>query len=142
MLTIGKLAILAEVSADTLRYYERENLLMPTAKSASGYRLYDRGVLRRIRFIKQAQQCGFTLAEIGALLTLRNQASARCGDVRKVAVEKQQQLDRKIRAMKAMSKALDALIADCAKPNYPLDACPIISAFDQANGGTRQRASE
>ena len=141
MLTIGKLAILAEVSADTLRYYERENLLIPAGKSAGGYRLYDGESIRRIRFIKQAQQCGFTLAEIGALLTLRNQASARCGDVRKVAVEKQQQLDRKIHAMKAMSKALDGLIADCAKPNHPLDACPIISAFDRANGG-RQRATK
>jgi len=70
-LTIGKIASLAKVSADTLRYYEQERLVKPAAKSESGYRLYERDALQRIRFIKQAQQCGFSLAEIRALLTLR-----------------------------------------------------------------------
>ncbi|HET8918774.1 MAG TPA: MerR family transcriptional regulator [Xanthobacteraceae bacterium] len=62
-LTIGKIAALAQVSADTLRYYEREHLIAPAAKSPGGYRLYERDALRRIRFIKEAQQCGFNLAE-------------------------------------------------------------------------------
>ena len=74
MLTIGKLAALAEVRTDTLRYYERERLLTPAAKSGSCYRLYDRDSVRRIRFIKQAQHCGFTLAEISQLLALRHPA--------------------------------------------------------------------
>ena len=63
-LTIGKIATLADISPDTLRYYERERLIAPAAKSPGGYRLYERDALRRIRFIKQAQQCGFNLAEI------------------------------------------------------------------------------
>jgi MerR family Zn(II)-responsive transcriptional regulator of zntA len=62
MFTIGKLAALATVSNDTLRYYEQEGLISPTAKSAAGYRLYDQDSVRRIRFIKHAQGCGFTLA--------------------------------------------------------------------------------
>src|SRR2546422_10347166 len=105
MLTIGKLAALADVRADTLRYYERERLLTPAGKSGSGYRLYDGDSVRRIRFIKQAQHCGFTLAEISQLLALRHQASARCGDVPKLALEKKRQLDARIRTMKTMSKA-------------------------------------
>ena len=60
MLTIGKLAGLTSVSNDTLRYYEHEGLIRPTAKSAAGYRLYDRDSARRIHFIKHAQRCGFT----------------------------------------------------------------------------------
>ena len=134
MLTIGKLAALADVRTDTLRYYEREHLLTPAGKSGSGYRLYDGDSVRRIRFIKQAQHCGFTLAEISQLLALRHQASARCGDVRKLAVEKKRQLDARIRMMKTMSKALDRLIADCAVPARPVDECPILSALDQADG--------
>src|SRR5262252_1337920 len=63
MFTIGKLAGLTSVSNDTLRYYEQEGLIRPTAKSAAGYRLYDRDSARRIHFIKHAQRCGFTLAE-------------------------------------------------------------------------------
>src|SRR2546422_5262799 len=57
------------------------------------------------RSIKQAQHCGFTLAEISQLLALRHRASARCGDVRKLALEKKRQLDARIRTMKTMSKA-------------------------------------
>ena len=134
MLTIGKLAAIADVRTDTLRYYEREQLLMPASKSDSGYRLYDGESVRRIRFIKQAQQCGFTLSEIGQLLALRHRQSARCGDVRKLAVEKKQQLEARISRMKTMSKALDRLILDCAVPTRHVDECPILSALDRANG--------
>src|SRR6516225_5603413 len=67
MFTIGKLAGLTSVSNDTLRYYEQEGLIRPTAKSAAGYRLYDQDSARRIHFIKHAQRCGFTLAEIREL---------------------------------------------------------------------------
>jgi DNA-binding transcriptional MerR regulator len=135
MLTIGKLAALADVRTDTLRYYERrEHLLAPASKSDSGYRLYDSDSVRRVRFIKRAQHCGFTLAEIAQLLALRLQASACCGDVRKLAVEKRLQLEDRIRTMKTMSKALDQLIADCAVPSHPVGECPILSALDQADG--------
>src|SRR6266496_675331 len=67
MFTIGKLAHIAGVSSDTLRYYEQEGLIEPAGKSPAGYRLYDQDSARRLRFIKQAQHCGFTLAEIRAL---------------------------------------------------------------------------
>ena len=131
MLTIGKLAALAEVSIDTLRYYEREKLIEPADRSGSGYRLYDKDSARRIHFIKQAQHCGFTLAEIRELLVLRSRDAACCGDVRKRAIEKKLQLEHKIRAMKAMSKALDHLIADCANEAHPVEECTILAALDQ-----------
>lgn len=134
MLTIGKLAALADVRTDTLRYYERQHLLTPASKSDSGYRLYDSDSVQRIRFIKQAQHCGFTLAEIAQLLALRHQASACCGDVRKLAVERKLQLEARIRTMKTMSRALDRLIADCAVATHPVDDCPILSALEQFDG--------
>src|SRR5262249_34961553 len=71
MLTIGKLARIADVSSDTLRYYEQQGLIAPAGRSPVGYRLYDKDSARRLRFIKQAQHCGFTLAEIRDLLVLR-----------------------------------------------------------------------
>jgi Zn(II)-responsive transcriptional regulator len=133
MLTIGKVAALADVSTDTLRYYEREQLLTPASKKESGYRLYDKDALQRLHFIKQAQQCGFTLSEIRQLLTLRVQDSACCGDVRKLAVEKKEQLEIKIRTMRAMSKALDRLISECAGDAHPVDECSILSALNRAD---------
>jgi DNA-binding transcriptional MerR regulator len=103
-LTIGKIASLAKVTTDTLRYYERERLIEPAAKSEGGYRLYEPDALRRIRFIKRAQRCGFTLTEIRALLTLRSNDAACCRVVRLLAVEKKSQLEAKIKATKAMPK--------------------------------------
>jgi DNA-binding transcriptional MerR regulator len=129
--TIGKLAALTQVSADTLRYYERERLLQPPGKSSGGYRLYDEEAARRVQFIRHAQECGFTLAEIRELLTLRGRDSACCDDVRRVAVERKLQLESKIRSMKAMSASLDRLITACNRDGAPVDACPILIGLDQ-----------
>jgi len=137
-LTIGKIAGLAQVSADTLRYYERERLIAPTAKSASGYRLYEREALQRIQFIKQAQHCGFNLAEIRSLLALRGSDAACCRDVRRVALEKKLQLEAKIKAMKVMSKALSQLVKECSGDNRPLDDCSILAALERAEGIKRK----
>src|SRR5260370_4217474 len=106
MFTSGKWASLARVSNEPLRYYEQEGLIEPAGKSPAGYRLYDSDSARRIRFIRHAQNCGFTLAEIRELLALRARDKACCGDVRTRAVEKKLQIEGKIRAIKAMSKSL------------------------------------
>jgi DNA-binding transcriptional MerR regulator len=131
MFTIGKLASLTDVSNDTLRYYEHEHLVEPAGKSPAGYRLYDHESVRRIRFIKHAQQCGFTLAQIRELLAVRESGKACCGDVRKRAIEKKLQIESKIKAMKAMSKALDQLIAECADESQPVEECTIIAALER-----------
>ena len=137
MLTIGKIASQTDVSADTLRYYERERLIVPAGKSAGGYRLYGQDSIQRLRFIKQAQACGFTLSEIRELLVLRNRDSACCGDVRARAVEKKLQLEAKIRTLKAMSKVLDGLIADCADETHSVEECPILSALEESSLSAR-----
>jgi MerR family Zn(II)-responsive transcriptional regulator of zntA len=134
MLTIGKLATLAETSTDTLRYYEREGLIKPADRTESGYRLYDKDSARRIHFIKQAQHCGFTLTEIRDLLVLRTRDAACCGDVRNRAIEKKLQLEHKIKAMKSMSKALDHLIAECIDEAQPVGECTILAALEQVTG--------
>ena len=140
MYTIGKLALRVEVSADTVRYYEKEGLLAPATKTDAGYRLYDTDAVRRLRFIRQAQQCGFSLAEIRELLALKNSDAACCKDVRGVAINKKLQLEHKIKALQAMSQALTELIAVCDDEARPLDACPILAALD--NSMARQMKGE
>ncbi len=130
--TIGKLAAETDVTADTVRYYEREGLLAPASKTAAGYRLYGEDAVRRLRFIKQAQQCGFSLMEIRELLTLRNSDAACCKDVKSVAVAKKLQLEHKIRALQVMSGALSELIASCNAETRPLDECPILAALEHS----------
>src|SRR5262249_35187024 len=139
MLTIGKLASLTHVSNDTLRYYEHEGLLEPAGKSRAGYRLYNDVSAKRIHFIKQAQQCGFTLSQIRELLLLRSRDAACCGDVPKRAIAKKLQIEDKIKAMKAMSKALDQLIADCTNEKKPVRECSIMEALERANMADRVR---
>lgn len=129
-MTIGKLAKLAEVSADTIRFYEDERLLAPARKTEAGYRLYDEDAVRRLNFIKHAQHCGMTLAEIRQLLELKADDSSCCSDVRSLAIRKKLQLEQKIKTMQAMSQALSELIEICTAEDQPLDDCPILAALE------------
>lgn len=141
MHTIGKLAREAQVTTDTVRYYEKAGLVVPATKTDAGYRLYDEDALRRLRFIKQAQHSGFSLSEIGELLALKNSDEACCRDVRNVAIAKKLQLEHKIKALQVMSNALTELIAGCDDDAKPLDACPILAALENsiARQGKGQR---
>ena len=80
---IGELGAQAGVNAQTLRYYERRGLLGPTGRAASGFREYDANAVRQVRFIRRAQDLGFTLAEIRDLLGLWADSSKSCSAVEK-----------------------------------------------------------
>jgi DNA-binding transcriptional MerR regulator len=132
MLTIGKVAAHAKVTPDTLRYYEREKLLLPSAKTAAGYRLYNGEAVRSIQFIRHAQECGFTLGEIRELLRLRGSVNVSCSDIRLRAQEKRFQLADRIRTMQAMCRTLDRLIAECDEPKQTAGNCPILTGLERA----------
>src|SRR5215510_9817486 len=70
---IGKIAKRAGVSVDTVRYYEKNGLLTPSTRLASGYRRYDEGQVRRLRFIREAQKLGFSLRDVRELLGISRQ---------------------------------------------------------------------
>ena len=130
MLTIGKVAEQALVTTDTIRFYEREGLIRPVRKRESGYRLDTEEAGLRLAFVNHAQECGFSLAEIRGLLELRSDDAACCDDVFKLAVEKKLQLETKVKALKAMSQALSALIEICSHDRKSLDECPILGALE------------
>ncbi len=123
---------MAGVSADTLRYYEKEHLITPASKTAAGYRLYNDEAVRRIRFIKTAQHCGFTLSDIHELLTLQQADSACCEDVRSLAIEKKLRIAHKLKALQAMSRALDELIQGCEGGEAVTDNCRILAALENS----------
>lgn len=137
MFTIGKVAEKAQVTADSIRFYEREGLISPAKKSESGYRLYTDDAVRRLGFIKHAQQCGFSLAEIRELLELRSDNQSCCDDMYRVAVEKKLQLEAKIKALEAMSQALSSLIKICSHDKKSLDDCPILGALEKGLSNQR-----
>jgi len=86
-LTIGKVAKIADVGVETIRFYERKGLInQPLKPLSGGYRIYPDEAVQRIRFIRQAQEIGFSLREIEELVSLRADPSAVCADVRERAV--------------------------------------------------------
>lgn len=124
-LTIGKVAQQANVTIETIRYYQRKGLLNEPAKPDTGYRQYPIEVIARIRFIKRAQQSGFTLKEISDLLSLD---SDHCEDVRKMAEQKRQQIDDQIKDLTALSQVLDSLVKGCQTDPSTVH-CSLINAL-------------
>ncbi len=80
-LLIGQLAASAGIKADSVRFYERSGLLPKPARTAAGYRVYDRHALDQLRFIKKAQLLGFSLDEVRRVLQLKDQGNAKCRSV-------------------------------------------------------------
>ena len=136
-LTIGQLAKMASVNAQTVRYYERRNLLQPTDRKASGYRVYSGDALRRLRFIKNAQALGFTLHEIEELLDLRINSKARCGDIQRQAEAKLKHVEAKVRDLQSLEAALRRLIRTC-RAGQPTDHCPILQSLEEEKARTVQ----
>jgi DNA-binding transcriptional MerR regulator len=129
MMTIGTLAEKTGVGIETIRYYERRNLVLPVARKASGYRVFDESSVHKIRFIKNGQKLGFTLNEIGTLLALRVRKSGRCGDVKLKAEEKIVEIESKIESLRQMKNALAELIDHC-HAERPTGDCPILKSIN------------
>ena len=125
--TIGKLAKQAEVTIETIRYYQRIGLLDEPGKSRSGYRHYPPDAIARIRFIKRAQQAGFTLKEIAELLSLD---STHCAEVRKIAEQKCQQIDVQIKDLMALRQLLNNLVKGCQSDSSKA-YCSLIEALSK-----------
>lgn len=128
-MTIGELAKKSGVHLETIRFYEKKNLLAPTRRTASGYRQYDEESMRRLAFIRQAQELGFTLSEIGELLELRADSSKSCDRVLKRSREKLREVQIKIKSLERMEKILKQLVERCEK-RAPSQGCPILAAVE------------
>jgi MerR family transcriptional regulator, copper efflux regulator len=127
-LKIGDVAEQGGVNLQTIRYYEREGLLPEPPRLASGYRIFPETAVRRVRFIKRAQELGFSLAEIRDLLSLQENAGAGAQDMRDRAKAKVADIEEKIRTLRVMKDALNRLAERCPGCG-PLSDCPILDAL-------------
>jgi MerR family mercuric resistance operon transcriptional regulator len=132
-LTIGQLAKQAGVNVETVRYYERRSLLPEPPQTAAGYRQYSAEALRRIGFIRRAQELGFTLHEIGGLLALRVEPDTNCDAVEHQAEHAIARIEEKITQLERMRGTLRELAAAC-KARAPSSECPILEALEQEGG--------
>src|SRR5689334_21742417 len=128
-LKIGELAERSAVNPQTIRYYEREGLLPEPPRLESGYRMFPESAVRRVRFIKRAQELGFTLAEIADLVSLRVDGQRSSAGVKSLAEAKIRDIEEKIRALEAMKRALTHLSGKCSGRG-PASECPILESLD------------
>lgn len=128
-LSTGQVAARAGVNVETLRFYERRGLLKQPPRRPSGYRQYPPEVVRVVRFVKRAQALGFTLEEIAELLRLRDDRRSSCAEVRARAAAKIADVDGRLRSLRAMKRALEALVASCTR-DASVRECPILEALD------------
>src|SRR5439155_25689920 len=129
-LSTGVVAKQGGVNLETIRYYERRGLLPKPPRTPAGYRAFDAEAVRRLRFIKQAQALGFSLKEVKELLALRVDPRTSCADVRRRAEAKIVDIDEKLRALRAMKRALVRLRAACAGQG-PVSECAILESLEE-----------
>ncbi len=137
--SIGDIADKTGLSADTLRYYEKIGLLVDVPRNAGRRRLYRERDLSRLRFITRAQKMNFTLAEIGALLQMREDPQHAREDIRRMTRNKLQQVESHMEELGKLRTELTLLLNLCRGAE---DGCPIIEGLEEpvtAPGNRRDR---
>lgn len=121
---IGEVAKLSGTGIETIRFYEREGLLLEPERRPSGYRLYDDATVERLDFIRRAKELGFTLAEIKELLEL-SFAHSNCEHIRQRAEDKITDIESKIRSLQQMKRSLRKIVERC-RAKDSTDDCPLV----------------
>jgi DNA-binding transcriptional MerR regulator len=124
---IGQLAGATGVTVEALRFYERRGLLPRPARTRGGYRDYPDQSVAVVRFIKHAQQLGFSLDDVDGMLQLAGGGPDNCDTVRELARAKIDQIGEKIARLDGMRAALSRLVATCQRPRQDRH-CPLLSA--------------
>lgn len=132
-LTIGRLAREAGINLESIRFYEAQDLVPEPPRSKTGYRLYPVSAVLRLRFIKRAQDLGFSLKQLKELLSLAESRTTDCGEVRVLAQAKVDEISKKIQTLEAMKQAPTVLAESCPGTG-PAANCSILESigFDEA----------
>jgi len=129
-MNIGQAARRSGLSTKMIRYYESIGLLKPATRSDSGYRVYQAEDLHSLAFIKRSRDLGFSLDEVGKLLTLWQDRGRASADVKALAMQHIDELNRRIEELVSLRDTLGDLVAHCQGDDRP--DCPILK--DLANG--------
>lgn len=132
--TIGALAQQAAVNVETIRYYQRRGLIPEPDKPLGGIRHYAADHLRRLRFVRQAQQLGFSLDEVAELLALDD--GCHCRQVEAIAIHKLAIVRERLAQFRRMEKALSTLVNQCHRNTGKL-RCPLIASLETEGAGER-----
>ena len=137
---ISELAKGADVGVETIRFYERKGLItQPLRPANGGFRTYPSETIDRVRFIREAQELGFSLGEVEELLSLKADPKTDCSAVREQARKKRDEVNAKIKRLKALQRTLTVLI-DACPGNGATTNCSILDALE--TGGTSKQTTK
>jgi DNA-binding transcriptional MerR regulator len=130
-LQIGRVARETGLSIDTIRFYEREGLLRPHARSKGGFRLFSRADIQSLKFVRQAQELGFSLKEIRELLALRGGSVRACEHVRDLLEQKVSLVREKLDELKKLEQELEGALGRCRaelprRSHHHENRCPLL----------------
>ena len=138
-LKIGDLAQRVGMTAKAIRFYEAKRVLPPPTRGANGYRLYGRGALEMLTFVKQATGLGLTLAEIRDIIVIRQGGRPPCGHVHRLLQDKARELDRKLRDLIEMRRRIRRSLA--AWKRAPAGASVVCPHIESRAGARRLKGS-
>ncbi len=130
-MTIGKLAKEAGVGVETIRFYERKGLIRKPPKKDGGFRTYSEDEVVRIRFIRRAQELGFTLREVKELVELQTKKKMTGGQVQKKADQKLEEIRQKISDLQKMEESLAQLSRLCGAGEQSANECRFLDCFEK-----------
>jgi Cu(I)-responsive transcriptional regulator len=123
-MNIGEAAKRSGISAKTIRYYESIGLIPAVDRSAGNYRRYGDSEVETLRFIARARSLGFSVEDVGTLLALYRDRKRASAEVKRIAGQHIEEIDRKVEELRAMRKTLAHLMAKCHGDERP--DCPIL----------------
>ena len=128
-LSIGQVAKMSGIGVETIRFYERKGLIDEPPRKTSGYRQYDETAVTKLAFIQQAKTLGFSLKEIGELLSLREKPGSTSREIKRLAEAKLCDIKDKMEMLGRMQRTLENLVEQCPGKG-PLSHCPILEAIE------------
>ncbi|HDS9361476.1 TPA: Zn(2+)-responsive transcriptional regulator [Enterobacter cancerogenus] len=139
MYRIGELAKLANVTPDTIRYYEKQQMIDHELRTEGGFRLYTDNDLQRLRFIRYARQLGFTLESIRELLSIRiDPQHHTCQESKSIVQARLDEVEERIQELQAMQRSLQRLNDACCGTAHSSIYCSILEALEQGASGETQ----
>lgn len=127
---IGEMSKRTGVNIETVRYYERINIMPKPDRTAGGNRQYNHDQLKRLSFIKTSRELGFSIDEIRELLEMADRQDFTCGEVHGITVRHLASVRAKIRGLRKLEKALAGMVAECSQGDVP--DCPILETLFEA----------
>ena len=125
--SIGQLAKLSGVHLETIRYYERIDMMPEPDRLPNGYRQYEHPHLKRLNFIHKSRDLGFSLKTIRLMLMMVDHNELSCGEIHDITIEQLDEIDAKMRRLSRLSSVLKVMSEKCSRGEVP--ECPVIDAL-------------